>query len=243
MISRDIIVQFSQEIQGYDNKIEEGAGSKTAGIRSVKNKTAADTQVDVSSLLSFFAQFPDESTRAGVWYKFENEFKKSYLPKIESFIETQVPAASEGAKMDDEALKALLLERKAVVEKYNAMCVLYRLLNDTDDLSDLPKVKKMSGGRGTRGPRPISAYQFSVDGLKLSREDNGLTYIAKLVPDWKTKDLREHMIANIEKFDFKAPPQNFAFTLPNGKSISASKIVEVPDDDDDDDDFDDDPAD
>ena len=242
LISRDIIVQFSNEIQDYDTKIEEGAGSKTAGIRSVKNKAASDSQVDVSSLLGFFSQITDDATRAGVWFKFENEFKKTYLPNIDAFIESQVSAAPEGAKLEEEALKNLMVERKSVVEKYNAMCILYKLLNGDDDLSDLPKVKKMSGGRGPRGPRAITSYQFSVDGVKLSHEDNGLSYIAKLQEGWKTKDLREFVIANVSlpdgKFDFKSPPETFSFTLPNGKSVSASKLVEVEDDDDEDDDTD-----
>jgi hypothetical protein len=239
---RNLLLQFASEIQEYDVKLDEGAGSKSAGKRAIKNRLAENSTVDVSGILGWFDQLSDISLRAAAFVKFEKAFNDKFAPAIEAFIESQV-TPSDGAKLSDEELATLETERRESVKKFNAMRDLWKLLNPTDDLSDIPEPKKRTGSRGPRGPRAISSYQFAVDGTELSAANNTLAHIASLQDGFKVKDLRAYVIEKLstedKKFDFKTPPESFSFTLPNGMSVYASKMAEPAADDDDDEDSDD----
>lgn len=245
MLDRNLLVQFANEAAEYDIKLDEGAGSKSTGKRSVKNRLAEASPVAVEALLDFFAQLNEPAMRAGAIIKFEKALQDKYGQEVEKFVDSQVTPA-DNAKLSDAELTQLETERREVVKKFHAMMDVWKLINPTDDVSDIPVPKKRTGSRGPRGPRAISGYQWTVNGTDLAAKDNSLQYIASLVEGWKVKDLREFASKTLStpeaEFTFKTPPETFSLTLPNGISLSAAKMAKSEADEDGEDDNDEDDA-
>ena len=245
MLDRNLLVQFANEAAEYDIKLDEGAGNKSTGKRSVKNRLAESSPVAVDALLDFFEQLKEPATRAGAIIKFEKALSEKFGQEVEKFVDSQVTPA-DNAKLSDTELTQLETERREVVKKFHAMMDVWKLIMPSDDVSDIPVPKKRTGSRGPRGPRAISSYQWTVNGTDLAAKDNSLAYIASLVDGWKVKDLREFAIKTLStpetEFSFKTPPESFSFTLPNGTSVSAAKMVKAEADDDSEDDNDEDDA-
>ena len=100
-------------------------------------------------------------------------------------------------------------------------------------VDEVPDPKKRTGTRGKRGPRAISAFTWSVDGVRQSPEKDSLAGVAADNEYENAKVLRDAMRA--AEIDLKEPEDRIEFRLANGKLLVGIKHEEEPDDDEDED--------
>jgi hypothetical protein len=251
-VDRQFLVDISNACANIDDKLASLAGSPTAGKRAQIKALVEANETDVTPVVTFVESLQESADRFVVWSKIEAAIKAKFDAEFDAFVASLVKVeATPGEKISDDEVEALITKRRQYAQQWAALTSVWPSLMPGVDISDIPAPKKMTGSRGPRGKRAISSYQFSLDGGKLSADENSLVAVAKkfnttdaegnFVP-WKAKGLRDFCIEQAKQkgieFSWKTPPSEFTFELPGGRMFSGVKMEE-PEIDDSDDDSDD----
>ena len=249
VLDRNYLRSLSNEAARLDELIGQSS-SPTAGKRAFINRLVNESTVNVDSVVDYVSNMSDVVSQIAFMNKMVKTLNDKFGAQFDAYIDAQVAAQPKVETSFDEVTE-LIRQRKDVANKWSAVKAVWPVVhgdpNDPDyDISDIPEPKKMTGLRGLRGPRPLSNYQYSLNGNALTGEDNKLKTIAaqltkkdkddKTVP-WTAADLRSFFVQSAKaegtEFDVKSAPDIFSFTLPNGNVLSASKVVDEEDEDDD----------
>lgn len=241
----------SEELQVSLQSAQPGAGK-----RATINQIAKEDSTDLSSLIEYFKQLPDTRTRLAIITKLDDAVEKEFGKAFDEYI-TPLISATPVSTMSDEDRQQTIVRLREIKTEFEALVIAWPLLakgNNTGDMdiSDIKPPAKLTMLRGSRGPRVINEYQFVVGGVELPKAENNLKKIAarftKTDKDGKTvvltaRDLREHGTAALKaqgiELNWKTPPAEFSFILPDGSTpFKAYKPAVDPDSDDDDDDED-----
>lgn len=237
-ISRDFLVDLSTRAYELDELISSASGTgQSAGKRAQINRMMEANTIDVSPIVSFIDSQDTLSDKVAVWNKIVKAVDAKFEDMFDDFIESLVKTAPAASTVSSDQLETLITERKSISQQWAALSSIWSAIMPGDDISNIPVPKKMTGLRGARGKRPISSYQFSLDGAKMAADENTLSSVAKrfhkldengVAVAWKQRDLRdfcsEQAKANEVEFDWKNPPSTFAFTLPGNVNFSGYKM-------------------
>lgn len=247
-IDKNTLVELSNRSYELDELIQSAQGTPGASKRAQIKALMAENTVDVAPVVSFLSSEETVDSRFAVWEKIKAAVDEAFEEEFDSFVKSLVKSEAVAAKVSNEELETLITERRGVAQQYNAIVSVFHLLCPGEDISDIKPPKKMTGLRGSRGPRAISFYQFAINGSKCSADENSLPAIAKRIvvatPDgnvpWKASELRAFCIDQAktrgQEFSWKTPPDHFSFTLPGDITFEGSKMEASEADDSDEDD-------
>lgn len=232
-----------KKIDEIDAKLDSQVDAKTAGKRAIVSDlidSAKGTWTPVSEQLIGQLGSATEDVQIGVYYGLLRALNSAFSKKLSEAVDKKVEALPEATPADvipEEVIKELSTARSELYAKVRQLVEMNETFNGGCTMH-LPK--RRTGGRGKRGPRAISSFNWTIDetayeNLKAVAEDYD-QYEA-------TKDLTKAM--RDAKIDLKNPPDRIEFTLPDGKILvgvkDADKIVSPDNDPDNDgDDGDDD---
>jgi hypothetical protein len=251
-VDREFLVDISKSCAEIDEKLSALSNSPAAGKRAQIKALVEANETDVSPIVTFIESNANPAERFVVWSKIEAAIKAKFDAEFDAFVASLVKVeAAPGEKISDEEVEVLMAKRRQYAQQWTALTSVWSSLMPGVDISDIPAPKKMTGLRGPRGKRAISSYQFSLNGVKLSADENSLPAVAKNFSTtdaegnsvaWKAIDLRNFCIEQAKQkgmeFSWKTPPSEFTFELPGGRMFSGVKMEE-PEVDDSDDDSDD----
>lgn len=254
-VTPEALMAKYQEIAAIDEQLAAASGSTNVGKRALANSLMTDNtevwQSLASQVVEVFKGVEDVETLVaaytGVVETLKNEFSKS----VDEYLEKQVAEnQTETPDLNETQIAELEQQGRELREQYNALRSILDMFKM--DIAHVPVPKRLSGSRGPRGPRTLSSFDYFIDGTERSKSQNSLSSIASTVcsdiqtPEghtWKTKNLRDFLVE--KGLDINNPPDEWEFTLPNGKVIKAVKNAEkdvysASDDDDEPDNNDDD---
>ena len=234
-ISRELLLDLKSQVDDIDAQLASASGSDGAGKRAIANQIVKDNVTVVESAKSAVSAIYNTAAsvqeRVAVVYGLRALFE-TFEKEVSDWLTAQAEAnKSTAVKPDDSELDALMNQRRELVKQFSMIKTILGMHGESvDDIAD-PKTRV--GARGKRGPRAISGFQFSINGVDLSAKENGLSAIAKKY-DMKSKELRDYLEANVEGLKIKTPPDSFEAILPNGDVLSATKMdsEDEPDDED-----------
>ncbi len=225
---------LSLEAARLDEEIAAASGSVSQGKRAYLNSlvnTRMDDDLnsfvqDIVSNLSNVSEVEDlialtESLDRAIKQHFGEQIDKH----VDAYLEANKPEESE--KVSDTELESMMDKARTLRKRFDSMAGVLEMFGF--DISDIQRPKRLSGSRGPRGPRTLSKFDYFVDGVARTKHQNSLSSIAStLLKDTelgKTKHLREWLVQ--QGLDIENPPDEWEYTLPNGKVLKAVKSEET----------------
>lgn len=232
-VTPDTLRAKFDEIDAIDSKLDSVSGGADSGKRALANQIASETSASwkkvADNLVTNLGKIEDPNDLTGAVTGLIKAVNDSFKESIDKYLTEQVEARkSDAPAVSDSEIDELTSSRKELVDQYKALRQILEMFGN--DVSAIPEPKKRTGSRGKRGPRVLTNYSFSVDGKERTSSQNSLSSIANTVCsdlNWKTLDLKNWL--GEQGLDFQNPPEEFSYTLPNGKVLSAV-AVEVDDD-------------
>lgn len=207
---------FFKKIEDIDSVLDAQAGGRSASKRVVLNQLVKDNEDAINSAVEQFRAFldgevEDDSVRVAIFSGVVKGLKAAYDPQVESVLETLVQDVPEVAPLPQEDIEALSATRKKLYTQCLANIEMLELFGGTAE--DYPKPKRRSGGRGSkRGPRAISQYTWSLDGEKLSADEDSILAISKKIGFEKKSELTK-LMKEVGGLNLTEPPDPIDFTL------------------------------
>lgn len=225
-VSLDSLKDVAGEISAIDEKLD--AGSPNAGKRAIKNSlvnslsTNEEVQGAVSQLTGWLKGIEDEEARTAAYLTFVRSLNDEFGDDVDAFVEKQVKEnKTDVAAPSDEEVAKLTDARKDLKKKYDALKGVLEMVGV--DVSSVPEPKIRRGGKGPRGPRVTSQFQYAVNGENLPEADNSLTTIGKRV-GMSTKDLKAFLKENGVSLEKGKVTNDWNVTLPNGTAVSGTRF-------------------
>ena len=217
----DLYDQIVSSIDEIDVELDSLTGGKSAGKRKVTNdlkeKHEGIYSGPLGQTVDFIAGQPEE-VQAAIVSAFTDELRNKYGKSTDSYITALVDnqPTQEALITEDEAAQ----KSKDRSELYQKAKAIVSLLSSVGVDVEMPKARR--GSTGKRGPRNLSLFTFSVNGVEVDMtmkqiaEAGGYSKASQL-----TKALRDADDSSGWKgFDVTNGSQFDDFTLPNGKILS-----------------------
>jgi len=244
-LDKSVLVALKGQIDEIDEKLDAAAGSQTAGRRALTNSLIKDNQETVDKLASQMTEvFNRMRTEkpveffVGVYSGVLREVAKSFDDTVKEYLDSQVEKVKENTpSFTEEELKGLSEDRKDLAKKWRGIREILEMMEE--DLEGVEEPKRRTGSHGKRGPRKISLFTWSVDGVRQAAEVDTLAGVAASNGYENAKELRDAL--NTAGVDTKNPPDQISFSLKNGKTLTGvKKAVDTEDDTEEDEDEDED---
>jgi len=251
-VLRQMYNMYFKKIEDLDSVLDAQAGGRSASKRVVLNQLVKDNEDAINSAVTTFRSFldeevEDEQVRIAIFHGVVKALKGVYDPQVESVLETLVQDVPEVAPLPTDEVEALTSARKKLYAQTKSNIEMLELFGEKPE--DYPMPKRRSGGRGSkRGARKISLYTWTLDGEKLSADEDSVLAISKKLGFEKKSDLTKLM--RDAELNLTDPPDPIDFSLasensPDGKDHSLHGVRRVAsegnaEDDEDDDDTDED---
>ena len=235
------LTNLGDEIGEIDVVLDSLSGAQSAGKRAVVNRLVKAVQESVDEILAKLdvQVFNPESnplsddifvgTFAGVLRGLESKYSDRQEKILESKAEE---IKAETPDLSEDQVKEMLEKRKDLVMRFRATKEIFKTFG-MPGVDEVPDPKKRTGTRGKRGPRAISAFTWSVDGVRQSPEKDSLAGVAADNGYENAKALRDAMRA--AEIDLKEPEDRIEFRLANEKLLVGIKHADDSEDDDDED--------
>lgn len=227
-----IYEELHEKIGEIDEKLDSLTDTKAAGKRQTINKLIEEAEDSwkplVDSFQSKLGTAPEE-TMLGVFYGItrglSEVFGKQAAEKLDAIVAT-LPEAT--PLITPEEVPALQKIRSEIYTNIKATINLAKQFFGDD--VDMVMPKKRTGSKGPRGKRALSFYTFFIE----EKEYASLKEVIADYPQYEaTKDLtaaiREVGENSDPKWNLTEPPDEWSFTLPDGK-ILVGKDTRDPDD-------------
>lgn len=238
-LSREFAVALSEEAADLDAKLSAG-NNGASGRTAVANRLAESDATNVDTFVSYFDSLPDVESQIAIYTKITNLIEKAHKDVWNKHLDTLIANTPKSDLPEDEREK-LIARRKELKVSWDAFKGLIDAMPGAFNfnLEGIPAPGTMSYLRGKRGPAPTDNYQITVDGVKLSADDNNLRFLAKGMGMKKDKDgtdvkytprdVRDIGVSQNKDLDWKAPPTEFSFNL-LGKNVTFTAMNSVDDD-------------
>ena len=235
------IVSWYKKLMAQVNVIDEklDASSETATKKKFSDQLAAkyepEWKAPVADRIVSQMNEMDSEQLAGNYLGIMKTLRDLYKDRVENWVSTQVETipTSETEKLSDEDKKALSKERSEVAKQIKTIVDMAVTFNEAEASNPWPLPKSRRGSVGKRGPRALSSYTWTIDGVAPTGKEDSLKGVSGLLGYSLQKDLTAALkAANI---DTTNPPEEFTVEL-NGKTVYATKRDEVEDDEEDEED-------
>lgn len=220
-----------------DEKLDSLTDTKAAGKRATINKLIAEAEDSWKPLVdSFQAKLgtAPEETMLGVFYGItrglSDVFGKQAAEKLDEIVNT-LPEAT--PLISPEEVPAL---QKLRSEFYAQIKATINLAEQFYGASDMVMPRKRTGSKGPRGKRALSFYTFYV-------EDKEYANLKAVIEDYTQFEKVSALTAAIKevgensdpKWNLTEPPEQWEFTLPDGKILVGKDTRDDSDEGDDED--------
>jgi|SRR5215471_1276894 len=249
------LIGLGENIGEIDVVLDSLSGAQSAGKRAVINRLVKEVQPRVDEVLGqldYQVLNPvetdddgnpvlDEEGNPVVKELSDDEFvgifagivkglESKYTERQNKIMESKVEEIkAETPNLSEEEVKELTDKRKLLVMQFKATKEIFKTFG-MPGVDEVPDPKRRTGSIGKRGPRAISAFRWSVDGVAQAPEKDSLAGVAGDNDYDSAKELRDAM--RKAKIDLKNPPDHIEFTLANGKKLVGTKPEEPEEDDD-----------
>lgn len=245
-LSREFAIGLSEEAADLDAKLSAGTNA-ASGRTAIANRLAEADATDVSTFVNYIVSDlgADVESQLAVYTKITNQIEKACKDTWNKYLDNLIATTPKSELPEDEREK-LIARRKEVKTSWDAFAGLIAAMPGQFDfnLDGITPPGTMTYLRGKRGPAATDNYQITVDGVKLSADDNNLRFLAKGMGTKKDKDgndvkytprdVRDIGVSQNKDLDWKAPPAEFSFNL-LGKNVTFTAMTSVDDDADTDD--------
>lgn len=191
-LTPEFLSQLVGKIQELDTKLDRSSGSTTVHRNAIERELAAKYSPEYSSTLESLtdqAQALDDEQRAAFVVLVQNTLEEAFGGEIDSLLDTRAKQrAEEQVPLSDDEEASVKKDRDELNNRYKAARNLFE--NWGMDVSNIPKPKLRRGPRSgsTRGPRQISRFDFTVNGMSI--EKKGLNPIAQAIFGMKVSDFK-----------------------------------------------------
>ncbi len=212
--------ELHAKIDEIDARLDSQVNQKTAGKRAIVNGLIEDAKVSwepVGTQLVEQLKTADLDVQIGIYYgllrMLNAEFNKPLAEAVEEKAK-DIPEAPADV-IPEEELKSLSTARS---ELYGKVKQLVEMNETFGGGANMRMPKRRTGGRGPRGPRAITAFNWEIEG----KEFDKLKDVAEEYDQYeKTADLTKAM--RDAKIDLKNPEDRIEFTLPDGKLLVGTR--------------------
>lgn len=212
-----------------DEKLDSLTDSESAGKRKITNDLVSKYENDWTPVASgLSSQFESMSVEAltGCLTGIVRSLHKTFDEKINAFVTEQAESAPKAEPLITEDEAATLSEKRttAMGQLRNIRELALSMDTDADENEwVLPPVRR--GGRGKRGKRALSYYNWSIDGEAVAEDSNTPAGVAKLLGYDKAKEFTD--VLRAAKVDTRKPPVEFSVEA-NGKKVTAVRGEDYP---------------
>lgn len=234
------VLAIYKQLMTLINKIDEklDAGSEQARRKEFVDSLVTSNQEDwepVVKALRSQMEGQTPQTLAGNYHGIIRALNDAFKATVDTYVKEAFEALPQEdvAQASEAEKKALSDERSKLYAQVKAMIPMAATFNV--DLGDNPMPKRR-GAAGKRGPRALSLYSWTIDGVALEDEDNDPKGVAAALGFEKASQLTEYLKTvevDGKKINTTQPPDEFTFTY-NGKEVYAKREGENSDDDGDD---------
>jgi hypothetical protein len=237
------LTALGDEIGEIDGVLDSLSGAQSAGKRAVINRLMKAVQDNIDIVFAkldeqVFSDISDDDVFVGMYSGLVKSLESKYQPRQDAILESKAEEIkAETPVLTEEQIKDLTDSRKELVMKFKATKEIFKTFG-MPGIDEVPDPKRRTGSHGKRGPRAITQFTWTVDGVRQSPDKDSLTGVASENGYENSKALRDAL--REAGIDLKNPEDKIEFTLSNGKALVGIKSVEDEDDDEDDDSEDDD---
>ena len=238
-LSLSQLTELGDQIGEIDVVLDSLSGAQSAGKRAVINRLMKAVQDNIETVLAqldkqVFATIEDDDTFVGMYSGLVKSLENKYQDRQDAILESKTEEIkAETPNLSEDEVKAITENRKELVMRFKATKEIFKTFG-MPGVDTVPDPKKRTGSRGKRGPRAITLFTWTVDGIRQTPDKDSLTGVASENGYENSKALRDAL--REAGIDLKAPEDKIEFTLANGKALVGIKNVEDDDDDEDEDD-------
>lgn len=230
---KEVWDQLIETVNDIDVKLDSLTDSETAGKRKVTNELVESSKTHweniVAQIVANVEPMDDPKTKYGIYFGLVKGLRAAFDDEasklVTSIVETQ--PKSEPLISEEEA-KSLGATRTEVMTKLRATKDLLVTFGADENELELPKSRR--GSRGKRGKRALSYYDWFIDGVAVTGDDNTPAGVAKLLGFEKAKDftaaMKEVQVGE-GKLDTAKPPMEFSLEV-RGKTVRAVRGADAP---------------
>lgn len=219
---QEVYSTIMTDLKGVDEKLDLASDPKAAARRRILDsliETAKSNWQGVTQQITSHVSTLGPDVALGFYYGLMNALHDNFKEKFDKSIAEKVEAEPvEQINLSDEETKALSEKRSEIYKQVKAIRELASLFGSSGEEFALPK--KRTGGRGPRGPRTITMYDWTVNGEVLTGENNTLAAIAKAHGYERTMELREAMKKAGIVISSLQTPAEVTFQLKDGKTLT-----------------------
>ena len=232
------LTALGDQIGEIDGVLDSLSGAQSAGKRAVINRLMKAVQENIDQVLAkldeqVFAEIADDDTFVGMYSGLVKSLESKYQPRQDAILESKTEEIkAETPNLSEEQIKEMAETRKQLVMQFKATKEIFKTFG-MPGVESVPDPKRRTGAHGKRGPRAITQFTWTVDGVRQSPDKDSLTGVASENGYENSKALRDAL--REAGIDLKNPEDQIEFTLSNGKTLVGIKSVEDEDDDEDDD--------
>lgn len=244
-LSLSNLTSLGDEIGEIDVVLDSLSGAQSAGKRAVINRLVKEVQEHIDTVLSnldaqVFEKIESDDVFVGMYSGLVKSLEGKYQARQDAILESKAEEIkAETPDLSEEQIKEITEQRKELVMRFKATKEIFRTFG-MPGVDSVPDPKKRTGSRGKRGPRAITQFNWTVDGVRQSPDKDSLTGVASENGYENSKALRDAL--REAGIDLKNPEDKIEFTLANGKALVGIKAVDDDEDDEDDEDEDEDVA-
>jgi len=215
--------KLMSQVQVIDEKLDASseAATKKKFVTGLTDKYKDDWNVVAERLLAQMNDM-DQEKLFGNYYGIVKKLNDAYKERAETWTNNQVTAipTSETEKLSDEEKKALAKERSEVAKQIKTIIDMAVTFNEApaDEPWALPKTRR--GSVGKRGPRALSSYTWTIDGVAPVGKQDSLKGISGLLGFTLQKDLTQAL--KDAGIDTTNPADEFTVVI-NGKEVYGTK--------------------
>ena len=225
------IVSWYKKLMSQVNVIDEklDASSESATKTKYKNelisKYEPQWKTPVVDKLTPQLDEMDIERLAGNYYGIINTLTKAYKEKVDAWLTNQIESmpVSETETMSDDDKKALAKERSEVAKQIKTIVDMAVTFNEAEASNPWPLPKSRRGSVGKRGPRALSSYTWTIDGVAPTGKQDSLKGVSELLGFSLQKDLTAALKA--AGINTTEPPEEFTAVI-NDKQVIGTKRVE-----------------
>jgi hypothetical protein len=220
------VLQWYKRLMAQIQEIDEtlDATSETAGKRKFTNELVTAAEKSWKPVTdAHIAQMGDMTPEilAGTFYGLIRTLTNTFKENIDNWITAQVEAQPQTEVQDisDEQKKKLAEERSAFAKQVKTIVDMAITFNETDAANPWPLPKKR-GAVGKRGPRALTSYTWTVDGVAPDEDENSLKGVSVILGFEKQADFTAALKA--AGVNTTSPEDEFTVSI-SGKEVYAKR--------------------
>lgn len=230
------IVSWYKKLMAQVNVIDEklDASTETATKRKFTNELVSkyepEWKAPVADRLASQMNDMEIEQLVGNYYGIVRTLNELYKSRVDNWVASQIEniPVTETETLSDEDKKALAKERSEVAKQIKTIVDMAVTFNEAEAANPWPLPKSRRGSVGKRGPRALSSYTWTIDGVAPTGKEDSLKGVSGLLGYPLQKELTAALKA--AGIDTTSPPEEFTVEL-NGKTvIGAKRDIEEDDD-------------